>query len=116
MNAYRLLLGMMLAGVGAVGRAALPLEQRAAKPDEWGYRPADGAVVPLNPPTFTWIAPAGAATYTVQWSAERDFRNATEVEGVVWPTYTHHTPVPPGVYHWRYCFATAHGELSEWSI
>src|SRR4051812_35936735 len=80
--------------------AALPLDQRPAKPDEWGYRPADGATVALNPPTFTWIAPANAVTYDVQFSTNRDFSanaaSTVTVEQIVWPTYTHSAAVKPG--------------------
>jgi hypothetical protein len=99
-------------------RAALPLDQRPAKPDEWGYRPAEGASVPLNPPSFTWIAPANAATYAVQWSRDRTFPVAatTTVERVAWPTYTHSEAVAPGTYFWRYRAVTAKGEVTEWSV
>lgn len=99
-------------------RAAVPLDQRPAKPDEWGYRPADGASVPLNPPTFTWVAPANAATYAVQWSENREFPagSTTTVEGVTWPTYTHDRAVTPGKYFWRYRMTDAKGEASEWSV
>ena len=55
--------------------SAPALDQRAAKADEWGYRPADGAVAALNPPSFSWVAPANAATYTVEWS-EREIGRA----------------------------------------
>ncbi|MDO8542655.1 MAG: DUF4962 domain-containing protein [Opitutaceae bacterium] len=98
--------------------AALPLDQRPAKPDEWGYRPADGAAVRLNPPSFTWIAPADAASYTVQWSTDRGFPagSTTTAEGVAWPTYTHDAALKPGTYFWRYRCANAKGEASEWSI
>src|SRR5690349_17972496 len=98
--------------------AALPLDQRPAKPDEWGYRPADDATVPLNPPTFTWIAPANAATYHVQWSTDRAFpaSASTTVENIAWPTYTHDRAVKAGAYFWRYRFANAKVEASEWSV
>lgn len=98
--------------------AAVPLDQRPAKPDEWGYRPADGAALRLNPPTFTWIAPANAASYAVQWSKDRTFPSGatTTVEAVAWPTYTHHEAVTPGKYFWRYRFADSKGEVSEWSV
>ena len=98
--------------------AAAPLDQRPAKPDEWGYRPADGASVPLNPPTFTWIAPANAVTYAVQWSTDRAFPQGkiTTVEGVAWPTYTHHEAVPPGAYFWRYRAVDKTGAATEWSV
>ncbi|MCX6954615.1 MAG: DUF4962 domain-containing protein [Verrucomicrobia bacterium] len=118
MHLPRFLLGASLALLAPVGFSALPLDQRPAKADEWGYRPADGASVPLNPPTFTWIAPANAVTYAVQWSASREFPSATTttVEGIVWPTYTHDRAVAPGTYFWRYRLADKKGEASEWSI
>lgn len=100
----------------AVGMAAESLDQRPAKADEWGYRPADGEVVQLNPPTFTWIAPAGARSYSVQWAGGREFRDATTVEGIVWPTYTHREPLAPGGYFWRYRAETKGGEPTEWSV
>ena len=101
-----------------LGAATVPLDQRPAKPDEWGYRPAEGAAVPLNPPTFSWVAPANATTYAVQWSKDRAFPTGatTTVEGVVWPTYTHSAVVAPGSYFWRYRAVVAKGDVTEWSV
>ena len=97
--------------------AALPLDQRPARADEWGYRPADGAAVALNPPSFAWIAPADAARYQVQWSSDASFPagSATTVENVAWPAYTHHAAFRPGVWFWRYRALTAKGVATEWS-
>lgn len=109
----------MVAGcVATAAWAALPLEQRPAKADEWGYRPADGAKVALNPPTFTWIVDPRAATWTVQWSTRREFPagETTTVDGVAWPTYTHAAAVKPGNYFWRYRYVDKAGEVSEWSV
>ncbi len=97
--------------------AAVPLDERPARSDEWGYRPADGAAVRLNPPSFTWVAPAGAVTYAVQWSPQPEFPagSTTTVESVVWPTYTHHAAFPPGVTFWRYRATDAQGRVTAWS-
>lgn len=97
--------------------AAVPLDERPAKPDEWGYRPADGAAVALNPPSYTWIAPADAAKYAVQWSTDPTFPAGatTTVEGVAWPTYTHHEALAPGSYYWRYRAVTTKGAVTNWS-
>jgi len=120
MNYLRLLAGACLGLCTFVVScfAALPLDQRPAKPDEWGYRPADGDTVQLNPPSFTWVAPAAAVTYAVQWSADRAFPAGatTTVEGVVWPTYTHDQALKPGAYFWRYRMADKSGAASEWSV
>src|SRR5690606_4492245 len=78
------------------------LTNRPPAPNEWGYRPDDGSVVALNPPSLTWVLEPDAASYTVQWASTPDFRDATTIEGVPWPTYTHHAPLAPGDYAWRY--------------
>jgi hypothetical protein len=111
-------LGAWAGMVSCVAAATPPLDQRPAKPDEWGYRPADGASVPLNPPTFTWIAPANAAKYDVQWSTDRAFPKGktTTAESVVWPTYTHNQALQPGTYFWRYRLVDAKAQASEWSV
>ncbi|MES2692229.1 MAG: DUF4962 domain-containing protein, partial [Verrucomicrobiota bacterium] len=108
---------LLLASV-RVAVAALPLEQRPAKADEWGYRPGDGETVRLNPPSFTWIMDARAASYTVQWSKEKAFPAGatTTAEKVAWPTYTHSAALPPGAYFWRYRYVNKAGEVSEWSV
>ncbi len=118
MTSPRRLAGWLALFLTLPALAALPLDQRPAKPDEWGYRPADGAAVALNPPSFTWVAPAGAATYGVEWSLEKGFPagRTTRVEGVVWPTYTHRAALTPGTYFWRYRMANAKGEVSAWSV
>lgn len=117
MNSLRLLSLSWIFGCAVAGAAVPPLDERPARADEWGYRPADGAAVALNPPSFAWIAQNGAASYGVQWSRTRDFAAAdtTTVDGVVWPTYTHHAAVAPGTYYWRFRFANARGEVSAWS-
>ncbi len=116
----RLVLLLLLAlPLWTASRAAvpLPLDERPARADEWGYRPADGATVALNPPSFTWIAPADAATYHVQFSRDRAFPAAatTTVEGVAWPTYTHDAGFTPGLHYWRYRAVTAKGAVTAWS-
>jgi hypothetical protein len=118
MNKPPLALALLFLCSSALVRAALPLEQRPARPDEWGYRPADGAAVPLNPPSFTWVAPANAATYAVRWSRDPAFPPlaTTVVEGVAWPTYTHREAWAPGTYSWQYRAVTAKGEVTEWSV
>lgn len=92
------------------------VDNRAAKPDEWGYRPADGATVRLNPPSLTWVHEKDAAAYSVQWAQKSDFSDAMTVTNVVWPVYTHHSVLPAGRYSWRYRFAWKDGRLSDWSV
>lgn len=101
--------------LSAAAASAPAISNREPKADEWGYRPADGASVQLNPPTFTWIHEIADATYTVQWSNRDDLSNPTTVSNCVWNTYTHDAPFAPGIWYWRYRFTTGKGEVSNWS-
>ncbi|MBI1895781.1 MAG: DUF4962 domain-containing protein [Acidobacteria bacterium] len=88
---------------------------RDPKPDEWGYRPADGATVPVNPPSLTWVLDPQAAGYKVQWADNAGFVSATTAGSLRWTAYTHHRPLKPGTYWWRYCLVSKNGEESGWS-
>ncbi len=88
---------------------------REPLPDEWGYRPADGATVPLNPPSLSWVHERAAAGYLIEWAGNPRFENSTSVDGVPWSVYTHHTALEPGRYWWRYRIRTQDGGLSPWS-
>ncbi|HOC56025.1 MAG TPA: DUF4962 domain-containing protein [Verrucomicrobiota bacterium] len=91
------------------------VSNRAAKPNEIGYRPADGAAVYFNPPSLTWLHEPGAQTYAVEWSPDARFANAARADHVPFNTYTHHTPLAPGQYFWRYRFTAKAGQVSNWS-
>jgi hypothetical protein len=84
-------------------------------PDEWGYRPADGATVEVNPPALTWVHAKGAATYIVEWAPNARFEGATAVRDIPWSVYTHHAAMKPGGYWWRYRIVDAQGKESAWS-
>jgi hypothetical protein len=99
-----------------IAPAAPPvIDNRAPAPDEWGYRPADGSSVRLNPPSLTWVHEPAARSYAVQWATRPDFTDAVTVDDVPWPTYTHSAPLDPGSYVWRYRFRNEAGETSGWS-
>ncbi|MBM3748581.1 MAG: DUF4962 domain-containing protein, partial [Acidobacteria bacterium] len=83
--------------------------------DEWGYRPADGARVALNPPSLTWVLEKDAASFTVEWADNSGFARSTTVRDLPWSVYTHHAPLKPGPYWWRYRIAANDGSLSAWS-
>ena len=109
-----LLVAAFLSGV--TGRAGEPrVDNRAPKADEWGYRPADGATVRFNPPSLIWLREKEAQTYAVQWSPREDFQDAVTVAALPFNTHTHHEPLKPGVYWWRYRFADKAGAESNWS-
>lgn len=108
---------LLLLGLSLPAFAAPPqVSNRPARPEEWGYRPADGATATLNPPSFTWVHESTAQSYAVQWARQPDFADAVTVSNVPWPTYTHHQTLAPGTWLWRYRFADASGALSTWSV
>jgi len=104
-----------LAWTAALPAAELQVSNREPKANEIGYRPADGATVRLNPPSWIWLHEKEADRYAVQWSRQADFRDAQTAEGFVWNTYTHDEPLAPGTYYWRYRFTTKDGRTSSWS-
>ncbi|MGH9672242.1 MAG: DUF4962 domain-containing protein [Bryobacteraceae bacterium] len=83
--------------------------------DEWGYRPADGSTVVVNPPALSWVHEKAAASYVVQWADNADFRGATTVRDVPWSVYTHNAALKPGEWYWRYRIVAAEGGESPWS-
>ncbi len=106
--------GLLLVG-GAVDAELVPTNRSPAA-DEWGYRPTDGAVVPLNPPSLCWVHEPQAYRYEVQWAKREDFSDATTIQDIPWPVYTHDQPLEPGHYFWRYRFVTKDGKQSGWSV
>jgi hypothetical protein len=88
---------------------------RAPLPDEWGYRPADGEVVAVNPPPLSWLHEKDASSYVVQFANNAQMDSATTLDGVRWSVYTHDRALRPGRYYWRYRIVSRDGEASTWS-
>lgn len=97
------------------GQVLAQAPDRAPLADEWGYRPPDGAEAPVNPPSLSWVHEKEAASYVVQWADNAGFQRATTVRDLPWSVYTHHAPLKPGVWHWRYRIVGKGGGESEWS-
>jgi hypothetical protein len=95
--------------------AAAPQPDRLPLADEWGYRPADGAAVALNPPSFSWVHEAGASRYAVEWARQADFSDAVAVTNLPWTVYTHNRTFESGRYFWHYRITDKKGEQSAWS-
>lgn len=88
---------------------------RAPIAGEWGYRPLEGEHVAVNPPALSWVREQDAASHTVEWAREASFKSPVTVRGIRWSVYTHHTPLAPGRYWWRYRIETKDGTMSPWS-
>ena len=70
------------------GAAAAQAPDREPLADEWGYRPADGSTVALNPPSLTWVHEKDASA--TRWNGHvgrvRETRSRDESR---WSAYTH---------------------------
>ncbi|MFO7904197.1 MAG: DUF4962 domain-containing protein [Pirellulaceae bacterium] len=96
--------------------ADIQLDQRAAKPGEWGYRPAEGSQSATNPPSFSWRPQKAIGTWEVQCRATggaSDSVYRAEVDGM-----NVHCPAKTfaaGEYVWRYRGTDSDGERTNWS-
>jgi hypothetical protein len=107
-----LLLG---SAAGSAAAVELTISNRPPKAGEVGYRPGDGETVRLNPPSFIWLHEKEASAYAIQWATKADFGDAETAGEFVWNTYTHHTPLAPGQYYWRYRYTAEDDRQSGWS-
>lgn len=105
----------LAAFVTSLTAADLQVNNRPAQPGELGYRPVEGAVVRLNPPSLTWLHEDEARTYSVEWSRKADFTDAGRATNLPFNVHTHSATLPAGEYFWRYRFADRNGRLSGWS-
>ena len=62
---------LVVPGLAAV--EYLTLDERPAVGGEWGYRPAEGAVSAVNPPSFSW-RPQKGMTWEIECARDPKFR------------------------------------------
>jgi hypothetical protein len=91
------------------------LSEPAAKADEWGYRPAEGAVADMNPPSFTWVPERDAARWELQIASDAEFSEGVIAYQPQWNAFAPPAVLPPGDYAWRYRGVNQDGEASAWS-
>lgn len=107
-------LGALLTGTAA---GAVALDERPTEPGVWGYRPADGAAVTLNPPPFTWRPDGKARAYRLQVAADAGFAGVVyEVANTPWSAHAPSQAFEPGEYFWRYAGLGEQGEATDWSV
>ncbi len=106
---------LLLLTPGLAAGQKLALDERPAEPGEWGYRPADGAVSQVNPPSFVW-RPQKNLQWELECASDAQFKNieyrATNLE------FNVHCPprtFKPGTYTWRYRGKDSKGQYTKWS-
>ena len=53
---------------------AQPVNDSAAAPGEWGFRPLEGQPSPTNPPAFVWRPQKDAVAYELQCARDAAFK------------------------------------------
>lgn len=110
-------LSLLVCTLTAFAIEALELNQSPAEPGDWGYRPAAGETLAVNPPAFSWRPSEGIASYTVQIASKEAFEGIVrERTGIIWNTWCPDAPVAPGTYYWRYRGVAESGEETAWSV
>lgn len=96
--------------------ATIPLDERPANGEEWGFRPAAATVSEVNPPGFCWRPQPGIVRWELECGRgngfERiEYRAADMSMNVHCPTRT----FAPGRYSWRYRGFDGQGKATHWS-
>ena len=93
----------------------ITLDESPAVEGEWGYRPADGSVSHVNPPSFAWRLTEGM-TWDIEVARDRDFSTVEyRAEGIEFIVHCPPRIFPPGEYTWRYRGRDTTGNRTNWS-
>ena len=110
-------LGLCSAGAGS----ELKIDDRPARPGEWGFRPTNGSETRVNPPGFVWRPQDKAVRYILQASRSVE-RAASSFEKVDYEVrdlklFCHCPPhvFEDGDWYWRFAYITEDGQQSSWS-
>ncbi len=107
---------LVLCAVQLCAGAQLKLDEAAAAPEEWGFRPFDGAESAVNPPSFSW-RPQARLTWQLQCARDAEFQTIIYDAGDL--EFNVHCPPEifrPGAYYWRYRGRSSNGDTTNWSV
>lgn len=100
---------------GVYGEQKLALDERPAGGGEWGYRPAQGAVSEVNPPSFAW-RPGKGLTWEIECARDSNFeRIEYHIEDLKLNVHCPARIFELGTYTWRYRGKDEKGRLTNWS-
>jgi hypothetical protein len=108
-------LALLLLAPAAVGQQKRTLDERAAEPGEWGYRPAASAVSQVNPPNFSW-RPQKDLTWEIQCAGDAEFSKIEyQAKNLEFNVHCPPRTFEPGNYAWRYRGRDKNGRHTNWS-
>jgi hypothetical protein len=105
---------LLLVVPSLMGAEKLKLDERTEAPGEWGYRPAEGAVSAVNPPSFSW-RPQKNLTWEIECQDKTLQRNEYGVRNIEFNVHCPPKSFKPGTYRWRYRGKDEKGRYTEWS-
>jgi len=98
-----------------LAREGLKLDERPAEPGEWGYRPADGTVSQVNPPSFSW-RPQEGLTWQIECARDTKFGKIEyRAKNLVFNVHCPPRTFKTGTYVWRYRGKDKRGRYTNWS-
>ena len=116
-------IGDCLAGTVCIGlltltpgiSRAVTLDETPAAEGEWGYRPAEGAVSNVTPPSFSW-RPQKGLEWEIEVARDSSFKTVEyRADGIIFNVHCPPRTLPSGTYSWRYRGRGADGSVTDWS-
>ena len=98
--------------------AEIPLEEPAASPSQWGYRPADNMYPDVNPPSFSWLPSRNVVRWEIEvlrHTGDGQTMAVHRADNLEWPVYTPPITIESGDYAWRYRGFDKDGNATNWS-
>jgi len=106
---------LLLVVPGLAGVQKPELDERAAAAGEWGYRPAEGAVSQVNPPSFSW-RPQKGLTWEVECARDSTFKRPVYLaENLAFNVHCPPRVFEPGAHVWWYRGKDNKGRYTSWS-
>ncbi|MCD6392777.1 MAG: DUF4962 domain-containing protein, partial [Planctomycetes bacterium] len=106
---------LMLIAAGSAAAKQLKLDESPAQPGEWGYRPGDGSVSQVNPPSFSW-RPQKGLKWHVQCASDLGFKdNLYAADKIACNVHCPDRIFKRGMYYWRYRGTDKAGNTTNWS-
>jgi len=100
---------------GLAAERMLKLDETPTGPGEWGYRPAEGAVSQVNPPSFSW-RPEKDMTWEIQCARDTKFKKVEyRAENLEFSVHCPPRVLKPATYTWRYRGKNKNGQYTNWS-
>lgn len=95
--------------------AEIRLDEKAAEPGEWGYRPENGSVSPVTPPAFSWRPTSRIVRWQIDVAENSSNKSVYMNDQISFTAFTPPLVFPQGEYQWKYRGFDAKNEPTNWS-